>query len=142
MAQDLLHQPSTHPQADPFDPGLLQGVVEGSVRLTPTQGLALLRDMPLMELGRLADARCRAVHGDSIRTYVIDRNINYTNVCTAKCTFCAFRRDEGDDDAGATTSQRTLLSTWRRLRLHSDAPLRKAKESVWLFYARAGVLEV
>ena len=39
------------------------------------------------------------MHGDAIRTYVIDRNINYTNVCTAKCTFCAFRRDLDDDDA-------------------------------------------
>jgi cyclic dehypoxanthinyl futalosine synthase len=90
---------STKPGADALDPGLLQGVVDGEVRLTPQQGLQLHREMPLIELGRWADARCRALHGDSIRTYVIDRNINYTNVCTARCTFCAFRRDEGDQDA-------------------------------------------
>ncbi|MDG2292814.1 MAG: radical SAM protein, partial [Phycisphaerales bacterium] len=39
------------------------------------------------------------LHGDHLRTYVIDRNINYTNICTAKCTFCAFRRDGDEDDA-------------------------------------------
>jgi cyclic dehypoxanthinyl futalosine synthase len=82
-----------------MDPGFLGGVVRGEVRLTPEQGLRLMREMPLMDLGRWADARCRALHGDAIRTYVIDRNINYTNVCTAKCTFCAFRRDLGDHDA-------------------------------------------
>ena len=70
--------------------------------------------MPLMELGRWADARCRALHGDSVRTYVIDRNINYTNVCTAKCTFCAFRRDEGDDDAYVLDTD-TILEKIREL---------------------------
>ncbi|XOV77225.1 MAG: radical SAM protein [Phycisphaerales bacterium] len=49
-------------------------------------------------LGRFADAKCRAIHGDHLRTYVIDRNINYTNICTAKCTFCAFRRSGHEHD--------------------------------------------
>jgi cyclic dehypoxanthinyl futalosine synthase len=39
------------------------------------------------------------LHPQDYRTYVIDRNINYTNVCTAKCTFCAFRRDHEDADS-------------------------------------------
>ena len=39
------------------------------------------------------------MHPEDYRTYVIDRNINYTNVCTAKCTFCAFRRDHEDADS-------------------------------------------
>jgi cyclic dehypoxanthinyl futalosine synthase len=55
--------------------------------------------MPLTELGRWADRRARTLHGDRLRTYIIDRNINYTNVCSAKCTFCAFRRDDTDTDA-------------------------------------------
>jgi cyclic dehypoxanthinyl futalosine synthase len=88
-----------HPNLDAMDPGLLSAVVRGEARLTPEQGLDLLTRAPLHTLGRYADARCREVHGDSIRTYVIDRNINYTNVCTAKCTFCAFRRDATDHDA-------------------------------------------
>jgi len=91
--------PPTSPHHDALDAGLLRAVSEGAVRLTPEQGLELLRRAPLHTLGRWADARCRALHGDRLRTYVIDRNINYTNVCTAKCTFCAFRRDLGAEDA-------------------------------------------
>lgn len=91
--------PPTQPQADALDAGLLRDVVDGSVRLTAAQALDLYTRMPLFELGRWADARCRHLHGDRIRTYVIDRNINYTNVCTVKCTFCAFRRDATDADA-------------------------------------------
>ena len=67
--------------------------------MTPKQASTLYHEMSLPELGRWADARCRALHGDHIRTYVVDRNINYTNVCTAKCTFCAFRRDGHEEDA-------------------------------------------
>ena len=91
--------PSEYPHLDATDPGLLAAVAEGGARLTPEQGLELLRGLPLHTLGRWADARCRQIHGDSIRTYVIDRNINYTNVCSAKCTFCAFRRDADDHDS-------------------------------------------
>src|SRR5690554_5570139 len=87
------------PGSDPTDPAFLSDVVTGQVRLTDEQALRLYHDMPIQELGRWADARCRFLHGDHIRTYVIDRNINYTNVCTAKCTFCAFRRDGDDHDA-------------------------------------------
>ncbi|MBM4006545.1 MAG: radical SAM protein [Planctomycetes bacterium] len=100
--------PVTRPELSPFDRGLLQGVVRGEARLSPEQSLELLREMPLAELGFWADERCRSVHGDAIRTYVIDRNINYTNVCTAKCTFCAFRRDEGDSDAYVLPVERIL----------------------------------
>ncbi len=85
--------------ADALDAGFLREVAGGGVRLTPAQGLELLRRAPLATLGRMADARCRSLHGDVLRTYIIDRNINYTNVCNAKCTFCAFRRDGDEDDA-------------------------------------------
>ncbi len=91
--------PAEHPHLDAADPGLLQAVAAGQARLTPAQALAALTRLPLATLGRFADARCRQVHGDHIRTYVIDRNINYTNVCSARCTFCAFRRDAHDHDA-------------------------------------------
>ncbi len=47
----------------------------------------------------MGDAVTQRMHPEPYRTYVIDRNINYTNVCTAKCTFCAFRRDHEDEDA-------------------------------------------
>ncbi len=84
---------------DVLDPAVLESVAVGELRLSPEQALRLYREMPIHELGRWADARCRHLHGQRIRTYVIDRNINYTNVCTAKCTFCAFRRDGHEDDA-------------------------------------------
>jgi cyclic dehypoxanthinyl futalosine synthase len=62
-------------------------------RLTREEGIALLRDADLLELGMLADAVRRRLHPEGVVTYIIDRNINYTNVCTAQCAFCAFYRD-------------------------------------------------
>jgi cyclic dehypoxanthinyl futalosine synthase len=62
-------------------------------RITRDEGVALLRDGELLELGDLADAVRRRLHPEGVVTYIIDRNINYTNVCTAQCAFCAFYRD-------------------------------------------------
>jgi cyclic dehypoxanthinyl futalosine synthase len=62
-------------------------------RLSREEGVALIRDGDLIELGMLADAVRRRLHPEGIVTYIIDRNINYTNVCTAQCAFCAFYRD-------------------------------------------------
>ncbi len=95
----IYRPPTAHPSLPALDRGLLSAVAQGHARLTPEQALDLFHNAPLLELARWADARCRALHGPTIRTYVIDRNINYTNVCTAKCTFCAFRRDAEDHDA-------------------------------------------
>jgi len=95
----IYQRAQTHPHLSGRDTGLLADVVRGAARLTPEQALEIFHRMPTAELGRWADARCRAIHGDVLRTYVIDRNINYTNVCTARCTFCAFRRDADDHDA-------------------------------------------
>jgi len=65
-------------------------------RLTPAEGLALLESRDLAALGRAADAVTRRLHPEPYRTYNIDRNINYTNVCTAVCDFCAFFRKPKD----------------------------------------------
>jgi cyclic dehypoxanthinyl futalosine synthase len=62
-------------------------------RLSREDGIALLRDADLLELGMLADAVRQRLHPEGVVTYIIDRNINYTNVCTAQCAFCAFYRD-------------------------------------------------
>ena len=94
--------PPTHTHLSALDHGLLNAVAAGQARLSGEQALELFRAMPLPALGRWADARCRRIHGDmagGVRRYVIDRNINYSNVCSAKCTFCAFRRDGTDADA-------------------------------------------
>jgi len=100
--------PPTHPDLDALDRGLLAAVARGEARLTGEQTLALLTQAPLPTLGRAADARCRALHGETLRTYVIDRNINYTNVCSAKCTFCAFRRDADEADAYTLEAEQIL----------------------------------
>jgi len=52
----------------------------------------LYRDAPLLELGAHADAARWKLHPENVVTYIIDRNINYTNVCVADCKFCAFYR--------------------------------------------------
>jgi cyclic dehypoxanthinyl futalosine synthase len=70
---------------------LLERAVAGE-RLTPAEGLRLLESHDLAALGRAADAVTRRLHPENYRTYNIDRNINYTNVCTAVCDFCAFYR--------------------------------------------------
>src|SRR5512144_2209487 len=67
-------------------------VLDG-VRLSREEGVALLRDGDFLELGQLADAVRWRRHPEPVVTYIIDRNINYTNVCTAQCAFCAFYRD-------------------------------------------------
>src|SRR2546426_2239394 len=54
--------------------------------------LDLYERAPLLELGRLADARRWQLHPENVVTYIVDRNINYTNVCVADCKFCAFYR--------------------------------------------------
>src|SRR5512134_3395214 len=72
--------------------GVERKVLSGE-RLTREEGVALLRDGDLLELGLLADGVRQRLHPEGVVTYIIDRNINYTNVCTAQCAFCAFYRD-------------------------------------------------
>jgi cyclic dehypoxanthinyl futalosine synthase len=87
---------------------LLQKVWEGH-RVDSAEALRLY-SLPLEELGALADrrrslAKMKAYdrRGGEIVTYIVDRNINYTNVCNVYCKFCAFYRVEGDGDAYVIT---------------------------------------
>ena len=77
---------------------ILSKAVDGE-RLTFAEGCALFECRDLSALGRAADAVCRRMHPEPYRTYNIDRNINYTNVCAAVCDFCAFYRKSHDADA-------------------------------------------
>jgi cyclic dehypoxanthinyl futalosine synthase len=77
----------------------IDDVICGKSRLSEGQALELYRSASMHDLGTWASAVTQLLHPEDYRTYVIDRNINYTNVCTAKCTFCAFRRDHEDSDA-------------------------------------------
>lgn len=77
---------------------ILRQAVEG-VRLTPADGQTLFEQATLFELGRAAQAVSRRLHPEPYRTYNIDRNVNYTNICAAECDFCAFYRKKRDADA-------------------------------------------
>ncbi len=68
-------------------------------RLTKQDALDLIRNADLKELGRMASERKKELHPKGITTFVVDRNINYTNICWVDCKFCAFYRHEKDEDA-------------------------------------------
>jgi cyclic dehypoxanthinyl futalosine synthase len=68
-------------------------------RLDAEEAVALDEQAPLLDLGLAADARRRALHGDGVVTYIVSRNVNYTNVCTTACHFCAFYRPRGHGEA-------------------------------------------
>ncbi|MCA9058732.1 MAG: dehypoxanthine futalosine cyclase, partial [Planctomycetaceae bacterium] len=76
---------------------LLEKAVAGE-RLTSDEGLAILQSHDLASIGAAANAVSRRMHPEPFRTYNIDRNINYTNACTAVCDFCAFYRPPGHPD--------------------------------------------
>jgi cyclic dehypoxanthinyl futalosine synthase len=64
-------------------------------RVDAAEALELYRHAPTHLLGRLADAVRARKHPEGIVSYIIDRNVNYTNVCVARCNFCAFYRQVG-----------------------------------------------
>ncbi len=68
-------------------------------RLTNKEALNLIQNATLAELGEMATKRKRELHPNKITTFIVDRNINYTNVCWVDCKFCAFYRHEKDSDA-------------------------------------------
>jgi cyclic dehypoxanthinyl futalosine synthase len=76
----------------------LRQAVEGN-RITTSDCLTLFEQGKLLELGRAAQAISLQKHPEDFRTYNIDRNINYSNVCAAVCDFCAFYRKRNDPDA-------------------------------------------
>jgi cyclic dehypoxanthinyl futalosine synthase len=67
-------------------------------RISPEEALLLYTDAPFHALGRAADAVRRRRYPDNVATYLIDRNINYTNVCVTACKFCAFYRAPGHEE--------------------------------------------
>ena len=68
-------------------------------RITKKTALTLLKSADLLGLGQMADNMRENLHPDGIVSFIIDRNINYTNVCINKCRFCAFYRDKNDPEA-------------------------------------------
>ena len=66
-------------------------------RISFQEGVDLYNNADILELGRMADNIRREKHPENIVTFVIDRNINYTNICTCKCKFCAFYKNENEE---------------------------------------------
>ena len=72
-------------------------VVQGG-RVSAAEALQLYREAPTHVLGRLADTIRVRKHPEGVVTYIIDRNVNYTNICVARCNFCAFYRPVGSGE--------------------------------------------
>ena len=72
--------------------------VRRSVRISGAEAMALYTTAPTALLGQLADLVRARKHPEALVTYIIDRNVNYTNICVAKCNFCAFYRDVGSPE--------------------------------------------
>lgn len=83
---------------------ILEKAIAGE-RLTQEEGVALLRSHDLTALGEAAHAVTQRLHPETYRTYNIDRNINYSNVCAAVCDFCAFYRPVGHAEAYVLTEE-------------------------------------
>lgn len=77
---------------------LIDKVVDGD-RITEEEALQMLERFDLLTLGKLADLVRERKHADNIATFVVDRNVNYTNICVAGCKFCAFQRRKSDKDS-------------------------------------------
>ena len=76
---------------------ILDRAVAGE-RLSTADAVALMESNNLADIGQAADLVSRRMHPETYRTYNIDRNINYTNICTAVCDFCAFYRGPKSDE--------------------------------------------
>ena len=68
-------------------------------RLDAREGLLMFRQADLLTLGELAGAIRRRLHPERLVTFIVDRNINYTNICVNKCKFCAFYREADSPEA-------------------------------------------
>jgi cyclic dehypoxanthinyl futalosine synthase len=79
--------------------------IEAGEVLSRSEALYLLTEADLLAVARLADGiRCR-LHPENYVTFVVDRNVNYTNICESKCKFCAFYRDVAASDAFVLTEE-------------------------------------
>jgi len=97
------HQPEAAPP--PVAPATNEGASEllekarGGERLSAEEAVALHDTVPFYDLGLAAHQRRRQVVGDECSTFIIDRNISFTNVCTVGCKFCAFHKSPRDGDS-------------------------------------------
>ena len=86
---------------------ILERAALGS-RIEPDEALTLFREARLIDLGLAAEAARNRLNPKGVVTYIVDRNINYTNYCVTKCSFCAFYRLPGDTAEGYVHTKETL----------------------------------
>jgi len=98
-------------------PEAVHSKVLGGKRLTREEGVDLLEHAGFLELGMLADHVRQRLHPEGVVTYIIDRNINYTNVCNAQCAFCAFYRDLPSQEGYLLTKEQLALKIEETLSL-------------------------
>ena len=82
------------------------------IRLSPDDAIRLYEQATVLDLGAAADERRRALHPEGIVTYIIDRNVNYTNVCVTRCKFCNFYRPPTSKE-GYTLSREVLAQKFQ-----------------------------
>lgn len=83
---------------------LFRKVYDG-LRITPEEGMILYKEAPLSTILFLGDELRRRLHPSNEVGWMIDRNVNITNICFSQCRFCNFCRRTGDEDAYVTTDQ-------------------------------------
>ena len=106
MSESKSMSMSMSPASSPSLDTLLTRAAAGH-RLSIAEGLRLNAEATLFDLGLAADAIRQRRHPDGVVTYIVDRNVNYTNVCTTSCRFCAFYRPVGHPE-GYTLSREVL----------------------------------
>lgn len=88
----------SNPLLPPFIKGENGGIIKQK-RITEREGVELLERDDLLTLGERANKIRESIHPEKKVTFIIDRNINYTNICINRCRFCAFYRNENDPEA-------------------------------------------
>jgi cyclic dehypoxanthinyl futalosine synthase len=124
--------------------------IERGERLSAATYLWFVQEAPLETIQHLADRIRRRLHPDDIVTYVVDRNINYSNICTAVCTFCAFFRKPGSPEAYVLRFEEIFKKVEETLQLggsgilmqgglHPDLPLEWYEELLTELKRRYGI---
>ena len=108
--------------------------VERKERLSRAEYVGFVQEIPLEHLRDLADDVRKQFHPRNIVTYIVDRNVNYSNICTAVCTFCAFFRKPGSSEGYTLSFEEIFQKVEETLQLggsgilmqgglHPDLPL-------------------
>ncbi|MDO8881272.1 MAG: cyclic dehypoxanthinyl futalosine synthase [Coriobacteriia bacterium] len=95
----------------------------GERRLSADEAVGLLRGAPMLELGAAATAMRDRLHPEGEITFIVDRNVNYTNVCVSRCRFCAFYREADAPDAYVLPADELYAKVEETLALEGTAIL-------------------